>query len=177
MKRSEIRLRLDRHVAIFIAPRNDIRKNGIIRKSCAKGAHTKQSISYFTRARIKYSMNGMNNRQYSFQELSKKTVVNVADGKELGHVCDMIFNACGNVTGLVVPGKKSILKSITSTDSIFIPYNRIIKIGQDAILVEMVGAMVCSFDGNSDDTEQTQRQYNQNPYNQNQSPYNQPQNN
>ena len=122
-------------------------------------------------------MNGMNNRQHSFQELSKKTVVNVADGKELGHVCDMIFNACGNVTGLVVPGKKSILKSITSTDSIFIPYNRIIKIGQDAILVEMVGAMVCSLDGNSDDTEQTQRQYNQNPYNQNQSPYNQPQNN
>lgn len=121
-------------------------------------------------------MNGMNNRQYSFQELSKKTVVNVADGKELGHVCDMIFNACGSVTGLVVPGKKSILKSITSTDSIFIPYNRIIKIGQDAILVEMVGAMVCSLDGNSDDTEQTQRQYNQNPYNQNQSPYNQPQN-
>lgn len=116
-------------------------------------------------------MNGMNNRQYSFQELSKKTVVNVADGKELGHVCDMIFNACGNVTGIVVPGKKSIFKSITSTDSIFIPYNRIIKIGQDAILVEMVGAMVCALDGSSDDTAQTQQQYSQS-----QNPYNQPQN-
>lgn len=115
-------------------------------------------------------MNGMNNRQYSFQELSKKTVVNVADGKELGHVCDMIFNGCGNITGIVVPGKKSIFKSITSPDSIFIPYNRIIKIGQDAILVEMVGINVCTLEGAPDDSStnqsQPQQPYNQSPYNQ-----------
>ncbi len=121
-------------------------------------------------------MNGMNNRQYSFQELSKKTVVNVADGKELGHVCDMIFNACGNVTGIVVPGKKSIFKNITSPDSIYVPYNRIIKIGQDAILVEMVGATVCALDTNSENEAQQNYSQNQNPYNQSQSPYNQPKN-
>lgn len=90
--------------------------------------------------------------------MSKKTVVNVADGKELGHVCDLIFNACGGVTGLVVPGKKSIFKSITNPDSIFIPYNRIIKIGQDAILVEMVGATVGALSENSDDNSDNQNQ-------------------
>ena len=52
----------------------------------------------------------MNARQYSFIELSKKTVVNVADGKELGNTCDLIFNGCGTIGGLVVPGKKSFLK-------------------------------------------------------------------
>lgn len=82
----------------------------------------------------------MNRKQYSFSDMSRKTVINVADGRELGHVCDMVFNNCGGITGFVVPGKKSFFKSITSADSVFIPWNRIIKIGSDVILVELVGA-------------------------------------
>lgn len=81
----------------------------------------------------------MAQRQYSFAELSRKTVINVADGKELGKACDIIFTNCGNVCGIVVPGKKSLLKSITSAETIFIPWNRIMKIGADAVLVELVG--------------------------------------
>lgn len=94
----------------------------------------------------------MNAKQYSFVELSKKTVVNVADGKELGRTCDMIFNGCGSICGLVVPGKKSLIKSITSTEAIYIPWNRIIKIGADIILVELVGgyALTMSEDASSD---------------------------
>lgn len=86
----------------------------------------------------------MNARQYSFLELSKKTVVNVADGKELGRTCDIIFTNCGGVCGFSVPGKKSLLKTITSAESIFIPWNRIIKIGADTILVELVGNYTCT---------------------------------
>ncbi|MBS5851671.1 MAG: YlmC/YmxH family sporulation protein [Firmicutes bacterium] len=81
----------------------------------------------------------MNQRQYSFAELTRKSVINVADGKELGKACDLIFSSCGNVCGIVVPGKKSIIKSITSADTIYIPWNRIMKIGADAVLVELVG--------------------------------------
>ena len=81
----------------------------------------------------------MNQRQYSFAELSRKSVINVADGKELGKACDLIFNSCGSVCGIVVPGKKSLLKSITSAETIFIGWNRIVKIGADAILVELGG--------------------------------------
>ncbi len=83
----------------------------------------------------------MNAKQYSFSELSKKTVINVADGRELGHVCDMIFNSCGGVLGFVVPGKKSLFKSITSSDTIFIPFNRIVRIGSDVILTELPGGV------------------------------------
>lgn len=78
-------------------------------------------------------------KQYTFTEMSRKTVINVADGRELGHVCDMVFNNCGGILGFVVPGKKSFFKSITSSDNIFIAWNRIIKIGSDVILVELVG--------------------------------------
>lgn len=81
----------------------------------------------------------MNQRQYSFAELTRKSVINVADGKELGKACDLFFSSCGNVCGIVVPGKKSIIKSITSADTIYIPWNRIMKIGADAVLVELVG--------------------------------------
>ena len=77
----------------------------------------------------------MNRKQYSFSEMSRKTVINVADGRELGHVCDMVFNNCGGIMGFVVPGKKSFFKSITSSENVFIPWNRIIKIGSDVILV------------------------------------------
>ena len=69
----------------------------------------------------------------------------MADGKELGHACDMVFTAMGRVMGLVVPGRKSFFKSFTNNENIFIPWNNIIKIGSDVILVEIIGgANVCS---------------------------------
>lgn len=92
----------------------------------------------------------MNARQYSFSEISKKTVINVADGKELGRSCDVIFTNCGNVCGFCVPGKKSLIKSITSAETLFIPWNRIVKIGADTILVELVGNYACTL---SDDAQ------------------------
>lgn len=107
--------------------------------------------------RIEYSRI-MNARQYSFIEISKKTVVNVADGKELGNACDVIFNGCGTIGGLVVPGRKSFLKSLTSSETIYIPWNRIIKIGQDAILVEIVGNCVGTL--SADDTQQGDFEHN-----------------
>ena len=93
----------------------------------------------------------MNNKQYSFQELSAKRVINMADGKELGHTCDLIFTAMGRIMGFVVPGKKSFFKSFTNNDNIFVPWNNIIKIGSDVILVELIGcANICTTD---EDTE------------------------
>ena len=75
----------------------------------------------------------MNVKQYTFAELAEKQVVNVADGRQLGHTCDMVFTAYGRILGLVVPGKKSFFKSFTSSDNLC-----------DVILVEMVGGVsVC----------------------------------
>lgn len=93
----------------------------------------------------------MNVKQYSFSELSAKQVVNVADGRQLGHTCDMVFTACGRILGLVVPGKKSFFKSFTSADNLFIPWNNIVRIGGDVILVEMVGGVSVMKEGADDD--------------------------
>lgn len=79
----------------------------------------------------------MNSKQHTFIEMSKKSVVNVADGRTLGNVCDMVFGSNGCVVGFVVPGKKSFFKSITSAETIFIPWNRIVKIGSDVMLVSL----------------------------------------
>ena len=87
----------------------------------------------------------MSQKQYTFSEMTRKIVINVADGRELGHVCDLVFNNCGGIIGFVVPGKKSFFKSITSSDNVFIPWNRIIKIGSDVILTELVGGGASTF--------------------------------
>ena len=74
----------------------------------------------------------------SFLELRCKEVVNVVDGKRLGHIGDIDFELqSGNICGLVVPGDKNIWNVFKSGGEIFIPYSQICKIGDDTILVEL----------------------------------------
>ena len=77
--------------------------------------------------------------ELTFCELREKIVFNIIDGKRLGRIIDMAFTLHGQVLGLIVPGDKKIFKCITSDDNIFIPWKCIRKIGEDAILVELVG--------------------------------------
>ena len=77
----------------------------------------------------------------SYLELRCKEVVNLVDGKTLGHIVDVVFNlASGCVLGIVLPGEKSFWNVFKSGTEIFIPLSQIIKIGEDAILVELYGA-------------------------------------
>lgn len=74
----------------------------------------------------------------SFLELRCKEVVNVVDGKRLGHIVDIVFELhTGRITGLVVPGDKNFWNVFKSGGEIFIPYTQICKIGDDTILVEL----------------------------------------
>jgi len=76
------------------------------------------------------------NLKLSFQDLKCKLVINVADGKILGNIIDVIFTPLnGKILGFLVPGaKKSFFKSC---ENIFIPYSQVCKIGIDVILVEL----------------------------------------
>lgn len=75
----------------------------------------------------------------SFLELRCKEVVNVVDGRKLGHICDVIFNLeNGCLGGVVVPGQKSGFFGKGGTE-LFIPLAQIVKVGQDAVLVEIFG--------------------------------------
>lgn len=76
----------------------------------------------------------------SFLELRCKEVVNVLDGRKLGHIIDIIFDlASARVLGILVPGEKTGWNVFKSTNQLFIPFGCIVKIGEDAILVEVQG--------------------------------------
>ncbi len=76
----------------------------------------------------------------SFLELRCKEVINIVDGKKLGHIIDVVFNleTC-RLLGVVVPGEKSLWNVFKSNNELFIAINQIVKIGSDCILVEICG--------------------------------------
>jgi YlmC/YmxH family sporulation protein len=75
----------------------------------------------------------------SFCELRNKDVVNMCDGKNLGNINDIIIDStCGRVLGIVVPSNKKVFNIFKSNNELFIPYNRICKIGKDTILVDII---------------------------------------
>lgn len=84
----------------------------------------------------------------TFCELREKEVVNITDGKKLGRILDMALTCSGNVLGIIVPGEKKFFKNISGDESIFVPWKNIVKIGEDAILIELGersgGNVVCS---------------------------------
>lgn len=76
--------------------------------------------------------------ELTFCELRAKEVVNTCDGKRLGNIIDMVFDSsCARVLGFIVPAEKTLFSFLKSSNDIFIPYNRIKKIGKDIILVEL----------------------------------------
>lgn len=76
----------------------------------------------------------------SYRELKCKDVVNVADGRNLGRTCDIVFDFPeGRVFGIAVPGKRGGLHIFRKND-LFISIRNIIKIGADVVLVDLRGA-------------------------------------
>lgn len=75
----------------------------------------------------------------SFTELRNKEVINVLSGRLLGNINDIIIDLRRNcVLGFMVPGCKSFFHIFKPPQEIFIPYNKICKIGEDVILVEII---------------------------------------
>ena len=74
----------------------------------------------------------------SFSELRAKDVINICDGRRLGRPIDLILSDHACAEAIVVPGQYSIrwlLKGFR--EGIIIPWNRIRRIGDDVILVEL----------------------------------------
>ncbi len=73
----------------------------------------------------------------SISALTEKQVVNLCDGKILGHIVDFKVDICGGyITAIVLPGETSLFGFKKCTD-IIIPWNKICKIGDDAIIVDI----------------------------------------
>ncbi len=80
----------------------------------------------------------MNKREnnLSYQELKCKQIVDVNEGRNLGHLCDMVFTAdAAKALGIIAPfGKRGIFGK---GQEIFIPWKCIKNIGEDVIVVDI----------------------------------------
>ena len=73
--------------------------------------------------------------EMSFSDLRTKEVVNTADGRRLGKICDMVFCYPENkILGFVVPGNRAFGSKKTD---FFIDLKNIVKIGGDVVLVNI----------------------------------------
>ncbi len=76
--------------------------------------------------------------EISYCALKQKEVVNISDGKNFGNLTDMIFDInCGKILGIIVSNSKNFFNIFKANNDIFIPYNRICKIGKDIIIVDI----------------------------------------
>lgn len=75
----------------------------------------------------------------SLSELREKAVINTLNGRRLGKVMDIEFDAhTGQVEALVVPGEFKVGNMLRGEKcGIVIPWQRICKIGENVILVEL----------------------------------------
>lgn len=71
-------------------------------------------------------------------DLKIKEVINLLDGRRLGGITDIEFDAdSGQLTAIVVPGASKFLGLLGRSEDIVIPWAQIHKIGVDVILVEV----------------------------------------
>lgn len=71
-------------------------------------------------------------------DLRTREVVNVQDGRKLGVIKDLDLDVeKGRINALVLPGPNRFINIFTRKDDIVVPWERIVKIGRDVILVEV----------------------------------------
>lgn len=75
------------------------------------------------------------NRSSDFRQ---KEVINVADGRRLGFISDVEINLeDGKIEAIIIPGSGRLFGLIGKDSELVIPWDRIRKVGEDIILVEM----------------------------------------
>jgi len=74
-------------------------------------------------------------------DIRRREVVNVHDGKRLGFISDMELDVSeGCINAIIVPGPGKFFGLIGGDRDYVIPWDRIVKIGSDVILVEVPGS-------------------------------------
>ena len=75
-----------------------------------------------------------------FSDLRYKEVIDVHSGFRLGYVCDAEFDdGEGRIISLITPGKAKFFGLLGREDDYVLPWDCIVRIGSDIILVEAKG--------------------------------------
>ncbi|HHV98494.1 MAG TPA: YlmC/YmxH family sporulation protein [Clostridiaceae bacterium] len=71
-------------------------------------------------------------------EFRQKEVINIADGRRLGFVSDVEVNLeDGRIEAIIIPGGGRFFGLIGKDNEFVIPWERVKKVGEDIILVDM----------------------------------------
>ena len=90
-------------------------------------------------------------------DLQHKDVINISDGKLVGNIIDVIINSLnGNMEKLVIEKNRFFVSLFSNKNEIEIKWEQIEKIGEDVILVSLVG------EGDYQNTKPQPRQANKN---------------
>ena len=78
----------------------------------------------------------------SLADLTEKQVINICDGRNLGYIVDFVADVCsGRLTAIIVPSECGFF-GLKKGKDIVIPWEKICRIGKDAIIVD-VGIIAC----------------------------------
>lgn len=70
-------------------------------------------------------------------ELMSKDIINDEDGSKLGKICDLeLDTTSGTIQNIIINRGFRINNLFANKEAAFIPYNKIIKIGNDVIIVD-----------------------------------------
>lgn len=71
-------------------------------------------------------------------DIRQKDVINITNGRRMGTIVDMHFTADGRISSIAVPGPFNLVGMIRGNRAdIIIPWESIVKIGDDVILVRV----------------------------------------
>ena len=77
-----------------------------------------------------------------FSDLRYKEVIDVHTGYRLGYICDAEFDdAEGRFISIVTPGKPKFFGLLGREDDVILPWDAIVRVGSDIILVEPKGEL------------------------------------
>lgn len=77
-------------------------------------------------------------RKEKFSAFKKKDVVNICDGSKLGRVCDIEFDdVSGNIHMIIVSNESGISSLFCKQECYDIPWCKIVRVGDDIILVDV----------------------------------------
>lgn len=73
----------------------------------------------------------------NLSDLQNKEVIDIASGKRIGSIIDVIITASGNISKLVLEDKRVGRKLFSSSkEDVYLDWKQIVKIGDDIILID-----------------------------------------
>lgn len=95
---------------------------------------------------------GRGRRMLKISDIQAKDIVNLADGRLLGHISDLDINLeTGKVDAIIIGGGGRMMNLFNREEELIIPWKNIVKIGSDVVLVRHHGPGQKSSSDDDDD--------------------------